>query len=100
MIGLNHYLILSGCLFAVGMYGIITRRNALLILLSVELLFNAANLSFVAYARYRGDLTGQVFVFFTMVVAACEVAIGLAVAILLFRTRETLNADEINTLKW
>ncbi len=100
MITLNHYLILSGCLFAIGMYGIITRRNALLILLSVELLFNAANLSFVAYARYLGDLTGQVFVFFTMVVAACEVAIGLAVAILLFRTRETLNTDEINTLKW
>ncbi len=99
MIGLNHYLILSGCLFAIGMYGIITRRNALLMLLSVELLFNAANLSFVAYARYRGDLTGQVFVFFTMVVAACEVAIGLAVAILLYRAQETLNTDEIHSLK-
>lgn len=82
------------------MYGIITRRNALLMLLSVELLLNAANLSFVAYARYRGDLAGQAFVFFTMVIAACEVAIGLAVAILLYRSRETLNTDEIHSLKW
>ncbi len=99
-IGINHYLFLSGLLFAVGVYGIITRRNALLILLAIELILNAANLSFVAFSHYLGDLVGQVFVFFTMTVAACEVTVGLAVSILLFRTRGTLNTDEIDLLKW
>lgn len=98
-VGLNHYLILSGLLFALGLFGVMARRNVLLILLAIELLLNAANLSFVAFSHYLGDLVGQVFVFFTMTVAACEVTVGLAIAILLFRTRETLNADEIDLLK-
>ena len=99
-VGIHHYLFLSGLLFVIGLYGILTRRNALLILLAIELMLNAANLSFVAFSRFLGDLSGQVFVFFTMTVAACEVTLGLAVTILLFRTRGTLNIDEINLLKW
>ena len=99
-VGLYHYLVVSGLLFAIGIYGIITRRNALFILLAIELILNAANLSLVAFSRDLGDLAGQVFVFFTMTVAASEVTVGLAVAILLFRTRETLNTDELDLLKW
>lgn len=98
-VGINHYLILSGLLFVIGVYGIITRRNVLLILLAIELIVNAANLSFIAFSHYLGDLVGQVFVFFTMTVAACEVTVGLAVAILLYRTHQTLHIDEINLLK-
>ena len=100
MIGLHHYLIASGLLFAIGLLGICTRRNVLMILLSVELMFNAANLAFVAFARQRGDVIGQVFVVFTMTVAAAEVTVGLAIAILLYRTLKTLNADEAKLLKW
>lgn len=99
MITLHHYLVLSAILFAAGVYGVLSRRNVLLILLSLELMLNAANLSFIAFSRHWGDLGGQVFVFFIMVVAACEVAVGLAVAILLFRTRGTLNTDQMNWLK-
>ena len=100
MIGLHQYLIASGLLFAVGLLGICTRRNVLMILLSVELMFNAANLAFVAFAHQRGDVTGQVFVVFTMTVAAAEVTVGLAIAILLYRALKTLNADEAKLLKW
>ena len=99
-IGLNHYLVLSAILFSIGIYGIITRRNALLILLSIELMLNAANLSFVAFSRFMGNFSGQIFVFFAMTVAACEVTLGLAIAILLFRNRETLDTDKINFLRW
>jgi NADH-quinone oxidoreductase subunit K len=99
VITLHHYLVLSAILFAAGVYGILTRRNVLLILLSLELMLNAANLSFIAFSRHWGDLGGQVFVFFTMVVAACEVTVGLAVAILLYRTRGTLNTDQVDWLK-
>ena len=100
MIGLQHYLIASGLLFAIGLLGICTRRNVLMILLSVELMFNAANLAFVAFAHQRGDVIGQVFVVFTMTVAAAEVTVGLAIAILLYRALKTLNADEAKLLKW
>ena len=100
MIGLQHYLIASGLLFAVGLLGICTRRNVLLMLLSIEIMFNAANLAFVAFAHQRGDLTGQIFVIFTMTVAAAEVTVGLAIAILLYRIRQTLNTDEVQSLKW
>lgn len=99
MIPLGHYLVVSAILFAIGIYGILTRRNALLLLLSIELMLNAANLSFVAFSRFSGDLSGQVFVFFIMTVAACEVTVGLAIVILLFRNRETLDLDKINLLK-
>jgi NADH-quinone oxidoreductase subunit K len=99
VIPLGHYLVVSAILFAIGIYGILTRRNALLLLLSIELILNAANLSFVAFSRFSGDLSGQVFVFFIMTVAACEVTVGLAIVILLFRSRETLDLDKINLLK-
>ena len=100
MITLTHYLIASAVLFAIGLAGILTRRNVLMILLCIELMFNAANLAFVAYARAWGDLGGQVIVFFIITVAAAEVTIGLAIAILLMRRLKTLNADEISLLKW
>ncbi len=100
MIPLSHYLILSVLLFAIGLVGIISRRNVLMILLSIELMFNAANLSFVAFARAWNDLSGQLIVFFVITVAAAEVTVGLAIAILLARTLKTLNADEIRSLRW
>ena len=100
MITLNHYLVLSVLLFAIGLVGIMTRRNVLMILLSIELMFNAANLAFVAYARAWGSLTGQIVVFFIIVVAAAEVTVGLAIAILLARQLKTLNADEVSFMKW
>ncbi len=100
MITLTHYLILSGILFAIGVAGIITRRNILLILLSIELMFNAANVAFIAYARAWGDVGGQLIVFFIITVAAAEVTVGLAIAILMARQLKTLNADEVAHLKW
>ena len=100
MITLNHYLIASALLFSVGLVGILTRRNVLMILLCIEVMFNAANLAFVAYARALGDATGQIVVFFIIVVAAAEVTVGLAIAILLSRRLHTLNADEVSLLKW
>mgnify|MGYP001563202144 CR=1 FL=1 len=98
-VGLHHYLLLSGILFAAGLYGLITRRHVLLMLLSIELMLNAANLSFVAFSSFLGHLAGQVYVFFTMTVAACEVTVGLAIAILLFRVRGTLDTEEMDLLK-
>ena len=100
MITLTHYLLASALLFAIGLVGIMTRRNVLMILLSIEVMFNAANLAFVAYARAWGDLGGQIIVFFVIVVAAAEVTVGLAIAILLARQLKTLNADEVSLLKW
>ena len=100
MIGLTHYLIASALLFSIGLVGIMTRRNVLMILLCIEIMFNAANLAFVAYARAWGDAGGQIAVFFIIVVAAAEVTVGLAIAILLSRQLKTLNADEVNLLKW
>lgn len=99
-VGLHHYLAVSGVLFAIGLYGLLTRRNILLILLSIELILNAANLSFVAFSSYWGNLTGQVMVFFTMIVAAAEVTVGLAIVILLFRKKKTVSTDDLDTLKW
>ena len=100
MISLTHYLIVSALLFTIGIAGIMTRRNVLMILLCIELMFNPANLAFVAYARAWGDVGGQVAVFFIITVAAAEVTVGLAIAILLARQLKTLNADEVNLLKW
>ena len=100
MITLTHYLIASAVLFAIGLAGILTRRNVLMILLCIELIFNAANLAFVAYARAWGDLGGQLVVFFIITVAAAEVTIGLAIALLLSRRLKTLNTDEVSLLKW
>ena len=100
MITLTHYLILSALLFTIGLAGIMTRRNVLMILLCIELMFNAANLAFVAFARQWGDVGGQVIVFFIITIAAAEVTVGLAIAILLARQLKTLNADEVSRLKW
>ena len=100
MITLTHYLVASAVLFAIGLAGILTRRNVLMILLCIEVMFNAANLTFVAYARAWGDPGGQIIVLFIIVVAAAEVTVGLAIAILLARQLKTLNADEISLLKW
>ncbi len=100
MITLTHYLIASALLFCIGLVGIIRCRNVLMILLCIEIMFNAANLAFVAYARAWGDLGGQIVVFFVIAVAAAEVTVGLAIAVLLARQVKTLNADEVNLLKW
>ena len=100
MITLTHYLVASALLFTIGLAGIMTRRNVLMILLCIEVMFNAANLAFVAYARAWGDIGGQIVVFFVITVAAAEVTVGLAIAILLARQLKTLNANEVNLLKW
>jgi NADH-quinone oxidoreductase subunit K len=100
MVTLTHYLVLSALLFAIGLAGIMTRRNVILILLCIELMFNAANLAFIAFAKSLGDPSGQVIVFFVITVAAAEVTVGLAIAILMARRLSTLNADEVSLLKW
>ena len=100
MVTLTHYLVASALLFAIGLVGIMTRRNVVMILRSIELMFNAANLAFVAYARAWGDAGGQVAVVFIITVAAAEVTVGLAIAVLLARQLNTLNADEVSLLKW
>ncbi|HET9325547.1 MAG TPA: NADH-quinone oxidoreductase subunit NuoK [Candidatus Eisenbacteria bacterium] len=93
------FLILSAVLFTIGVVGVLVRRNALVIFMSIELMLNAANLAFVAFARDLQSLDGQVFVFFVMTVAAAEVAIGLAIIVNVFRLKETVYVDEINLLK-
>ena len=100
MIGLQHYLVVSAILFAIGLVGMLIRKNILMILLSIELLLNAANLSFVCFSSFSGDLSGQVVVFFTMITAAAEVTVGLAIVVLLFRMKGTARTDDLNTLKW
>ena len=100
MIGLGHYLLLSGILFSVGVVGVTTSRNILKIFLSLELLLAASNLSFVAFSKFNGDYTGQLIVFFVVLVAAAEVAIGLAILVLIYRHFSTIQADEIKDLKW
>ncbi|SEI61175.1 NADH dehydrogenase subunit K [Deinococcus reticulitermitis] len=99
MVPTSYYLALSGILFALGMIGVMTRRTAIMIFLSVELMLNAANVALVAFARSWGDLMGQTAVFIVMTLAAAEVAIGLAIIVAIFRKRETTNVDELATLK-
>ena len=96
---LSWYLALSGALFTIGVIGVLVRRNALVIFMSIELMLNAANLAFVAFSRYLHSLDGQIFVFFVMTVAAAEVAIGLAIIVNVFRLKETVYVDEINLMK-
>jgi NADH-quinone oxidoreductase subunit K len=100
MIPLNYYLILSGILFAIGTAGVFLRRNLITVLLSIEIMLNAVNLTFVAVGRFLGTVDGQIIVFFVMTVAAAEAAVGLAIIIALYRHRETLNMDAFTTLKW
>ena len=97
---LGHYLVLSGLLFAVGTAGVFLRRNLITLLLSVEIMLNAVNLSFVAMGRFNGSVEGQIITFFVMTVAAAEAAVGLAIVIALFRHRETLSPDAFTSLKW
>jgi NADH-quinone oxidoreductase subunit K len=100
MVPLSYYLALSAALFVIGVVGVLIRKNIIIILLSIELMLNAANINFVAFSHYLQDITGQVFVFFVMTVAAAEVAIGLAIIIALYRNRATINVEDINLMKW
>jgi NADH-quinone oxidoreductase subunit K len=100
MITLNHYLLLSGLLFSIGTAGVFLRRNLITLLLSVEIMLNAVNLTFVAMGRFNGSVEGQIITFFVMTVAAAEAAVGLAIVIALFRHRETLSPDAFTSLKW
>ncbi|MFZ2096120.1 MAG: NADH-quinone oxidoreductase subunit NuoK [Anaerolineales bacterium] len=99
MLPIYYYLGLAIILFIIGALGVLVRRNAIVIFMSVELMLNAANLAFVAYARYWQAMSGQIFVFFIMTVAAAEVAIGLALIMTIFRTKDSIDVDQINTLK-
>ncbi|HYG73281.1 MAG TPA: NADH-quinone oxidoreductase subunit NuoK [Actinomycetota bacterium] len=100
MIRLPLVLFFSAALFSVGVYGVLARRNAVLVLMSIELMLNAVNVNLIAFAQRLGDLNGQVFALFVIAVAAAEVGIGLAIVILIYRNRETINVDEVNLLKW
>lgn len=99
MVPVSLYVGLSAILFTIGALGVLVRRNPLVIFMSIELMLNAANLAFVAFARYYGNLEGQIFVFFVMTVAAAEVAVGLALIVTIFRTKHSINIDEMNSLK-
>ena len=93
------FVLLSAILFALGVIGVLVRRNALMIFMSIELMLNSANLAFVAFARQWGQLDGQMFVFFVMTVAAAEVAVGLALIVTIFRTKKSTNVDDLSQLK-
>ncbi len=97
---LPYYLALAGVLFAIGVMGVVLRRNVIVIFMSIEIMLNAANLAFVAIARELHSMDGQVMVFFVMTVAAAEAAVGLAIILASFRNRTTVNADEMSLLKW
>ncbi len=100
MIPLSHYLILGAILFAISVVGIfLNRKNVVILLMSIELLLLAVNINFVAFSHYLNDIAGQIFVFFILTVAAAEAAIGLAILIVLFRSRQTINVDELDSLK-
>ena len=99
MVPLSYYLVLSGFLFACGVTGFLIKRNIITIFMSIELMLNAVNLSFVAFAYQWHRVQGQIFVFFVMVVAAAEAAVGLAIIIAIFRARSTLNVDQVNLMK-
>ena len=101
-VGLTHYLILAAVLFSLGLYGALTRRNSIVILISIELMLNAVNISMVAFSRFIVPLalTGQVFAIFIIVVAAAEAAVGLAIIIGIYRNRDTIDASKIDLMKW
>ena len=96
---INWYIALSAILFSLGALGVLLRRNAIIVFMSIEMMLNAANLAFVAFARHLGDLDGQVLVFFVITVAAAEVAVGLALIVSIFRSKKSINIDEINLMK-
>ena len=100
MIPVNYYVFLSLLLFTIGVAGVLTRRNVVVMLMSIELILNAVNINLVAFSRLYGSADGQVFAMFIMVAAAAEAAIGLGIIIAFFRNRETLQSDEMDSLKW
>ena len=97
---LNHYIILCAILFSIGVIGVLTRRNAIVIFMSVELMLNSVNLLLTVFSVFRGDPNGQVFVFFIMALAAAEVAIGLAIIVMIYRNTNSLDINVLNRLKW
>lgn len=99
MLSVNHYLALSAILFSIGVVGVLTRRNVIVVMMSIELIMNAANLVFVSFSRLMWDMTGHVFVFMVMAVAAAEAAVGLAILLAMFKNRETVDVDEVSELK-
>jgi NADH-quinone oxidoreductase subunit K len=100
MMPIGHYLFLSLALFLIGAIGVITRRNVIIVLMSIELILNAVNINLVAFSRYFGDVAGQIFALFIIAAAAAEAAVGLGIIIAFFRNRETVLADEMDLLKW
>ena len=96
----DYYLLLSALMFAIGVTGVLTRRNAITVFMSIELMLNSVNLTLVTFSAFLGDPTGQILVFFVMAVAAAEAAVGLAIIIAIFRNKQTINIDEINIMKW
>jgi NADH-quinone oxidoreductase subunit K len=94
------YLVLSGILFTIGVIGALTRRNAIVVFMSIELMLNAVNLSFITLSRFLQSIDGVLFAFFVIAVAAAEAAVGLAIFVMIYRSKETINVDEINILKW
>jgi NADH:ubiquinone oxidoreductase subunit K len=99
-VGLEHFLVLSAVLFSIGLYGALTKRNAVVVLICVEIMLNAVNIAMVAFSRYGNILTGQVFAIFIMVVAAAEVAVGLAIIINIYRSRESVDVEKTDSMKW
>lgn len=97
---LEAYLLLSATLFTIGVVGVLTRRNAIVVLMAIEIMLNAVNLSLVAFSAYVGTVEGQLLVFFVMAVAAAEAAVGLAIVLALFRNRQTVYLDEVNLMRW
>ncbi|MBV8774853.1 MAG: NADH-quinone oxidoreductase subunit NuoK [Deltaproteobacteria bacterium] len=100
MTPVSYFMVLSGILFAIGVVGVLVRRNIIVMLMSIELMLNAVNLAFIALGRRVGSIDGQVIVFFVITVAAAEAAVGLGIIISLFRNRATVNADELNLMRW
>lgn len=99
-IPLNHYIMLSAIIFCIGIVGVLTRRNAIVIFMSVELMLNSVNLLLTVFSIYRNDAAGQVFVFFVMALAAAEVAVGLAIIVMIYRNTNTIDINVLNRLKW
>ena len=100
MIPLSYYLILSAMLFGVGIYGVLSKRNAVVVLMSIEIMLNAVNLNFVAFAHYNGDIAGQVYALFLIAIGAAEVAVGIAIFLLLYKRFDTIEVQKIKLLRW
>ncbi len=99
-VGLEHFLILSAVLFSIGLYGVLAKRNVVIILMSIEIMLTAVSISMAAFSRYSHVVTGQIFVIFIMVVAAAEVAVGLALIITIYRRKKTVDAEKFDLMKW